>query len=35
MTVDECILAYRKLIRANFENKNSWLGVGATGSIKA
>ena len=35
LTVDECISAYRELIKAIFEEKVSRLGVGATGSIKA
>jgi Patatin-like phospholipase len=35
MTVDECISAYRELIKAVFEEKRSRLGIGATGSITA
>ncbi|CAN9468693.1 unnamed protein product [Alternaria alternata] len=35
MTVDECISAYRELIKAVFEEKDSRFGLGRTGNIKA
>ncbi|CAN9472976.1 unnamed protein product [Alternaria alternata] len=35
MTVDECISAYRELIKAVFEEKDSRFGLGKTGNIKA
>lgn len=35
MNVDECIAAYRELIKAVFEERQSRFGVGGTGNIKA
>lgn len=35
MTVDECISAYRDLIKEIFEKKDSRLKLGLTGNIKA
>jgi len=35
MTVDECISAYRELIKNIFEEKDSRYGIGKTGDIKA
>lgn len=35
MDVDECVSAYRELIKTVFEEKQNRYGVGGTGNIKA